>query len=100
LHATTKQRAYDESTTASKSFTYVCEAVVEDEAEEAGGRAGVRLEPLLDDAQDDLLGVGARRLVEICRELRGDQRRERRGHEEEEEAEAETGVHHARCTQR
>jgi hypothetical protein len=97
-----QQRAYDESTTAAatKSFTYVCEAVVEDEAEEAGGGAGVRLEPLLDDAQDDLLGVGARRLVEICRELRGDQRRERRGHEGEEEAEAETGVHHARRDER
>jgi hypothetical protein len=44
---------------------------VEDEAEEAGGGAGVRLEPLLDDAEDDLLGIRARRLVEICRELRG-----------------------------
>lgn len=63
---------------------------MEDEAEEAGGGAGVRLEPLLDDAEDDLLGIRARRLVEICRELRG-----RRGREEEEEDEAETGVHHA-----
>lgn len=84
------------TTTASKFVvTYVCEAVVEDEAEEAGGGAGVRLEPLLDDAEDDLLGIRARRLVEICRELRGGQRRGRRGREEEEEDEAETGVHHA-----
>jgi hypothetical protein len=84
------------TTTASKFVvTYVCEAVVEDEAEEAGGGAWVRLEPLLDDAEDDLLGIRARRLVEICRELRGGQRRGRRGREEEEEDEAETGVHHA-----
>jgi hypothetical protein len=47
---------------------------VEDEAEEAGGDAVVRLEPLLDDVEDDLFGVRARRLVELSVELRGGQR--------------------------
>jgi hypothetical protein len=79
------------------SACYVRKAVVEDEAKKAARGARVLLEPLLDDAKNDLLGVRARRLVEPIDELPGGQRRHGGGdgQYEEEREESHTGVHGA-----